>query len=40
MKGAVEARVTQICKEYEQTESTLKHLVAEQLKQAASRLEK
>ena len=40
MKGAVEARVTQIRNDYEQTESKLKHLVAEQLKQAASRLEK
>jgi len=40
MKAILVARVTQIRKDYEQTEARLKHLVAEQLKQAAARLEK
>ena len=40
MKATLEARVTQIRKDYEQREARLKHLVAEQLKQAAARLEK
>ncbi len=40
MKATLEARIAQILKDYEQTEVKLKHLVAEQLKQAATRLEK
>jgi len=40
MKATMEARVAQIRKGYEQKEAGLKHLVAEQLKQAATRLEK
>lgn len=39
MKVTLDARATQIRKDYEQTESKLKHLVAEQLKQAAARIE-
>jgi uncharacterized membrane protein len=40
MKATLEARVAQIRENYEQTQGKLKHLVAEQLKQAAARLEK
>lgn len=39
MKVTLDARATQIRKDYEQTESKLKHLVADQLKQAAARIE-
>ena len=38
MKATLDARVAQIRNDYEQTEARLKHLVAEQLKQAAARL--
>ena len=40
MKATLEARAGQIRNDYEQTEARLKHLVAEQLKAAAARLEK
>ena len=40
MKAALNARVAQIRNDYEQTDTKLKHLVAEQLKAAAARLEK
>ena len=40
MKATLDARIAQIRNDYEQTEARLKHLVAEQLKQAAARLEK
>jgi uncharacterized membrane protein len=40
MKATLDTRVTQILNDYEQTEVRLKHLVAEQLKQAAARLQK
>ena len=40
MKATLDARAGQIRNDYEQTEARLKHLVAEQLKAAAARLEK
>jgi uncharacterized membrane protein len=40
MKATLDARAAQIRNEYEQTEARLKHLVADQLKQAAARIEK
>jgi uncharacterized membrane protein len=40
MKAALNARVAQIRNDYEQTDTKLKHLVAEQLKAAAARFEK
>jgi uncharacterized membrane protein len=40
LKATLDARATQIRKDYEQTEASLKHLVAEQLKGAAARIEK
>ncbi len=40
MKATLDARAAQIRKDYEQTEARLKHLVAEQLKEAAARLGK
>jgi uncharacterized membrane protein len=40
MKAALNARIAQIRNDYEQTDTKLKHLVAEQLKAAAARLEK
>jgi hypothetical protein len=40
MKATLDTRITQIREEYEQSETKLKHLVAEQLKEAAARLEK
>jgi len=40
MKATLDARAAQIRNDYEQTEARLKHLVAEQLKEAAARLGK
>jgi hypothetical protein len=40
MKATLDARAAQIRNDYGQTEAKLKHLVAEQLKEAAARLER